>query len=208
MKHEITLPALQGDWEYASLNRRLNSTAIDALLFFIVLMPMSQLLYSVLGIAEALVYFTFEASLGMHPHVGDFFRYLQERGLLIRYCMVQVIGLAIFTFSVILFWWRKGATPGGMITRCRVVDADTGAPLSFKQAVKRAFSCALSLLPLTIGILMIGFTKRKQALHDKIANTLVLTKVQQSPWGYKKKDASQAKLAFLTRMQKSVHKKQ
>ena len=45
--------------------------------------------------------------------------------------------------------------------------------LSFGRANGRYWSKLISVLVLGIGFLMVGFTERKQGLHDKIAGTLV-----------------------------------
>ena len=44
----------------------------------------------------------------------------------------------------------------------------------FWQALGRSLAKILSALTLFIGYIMAAFTKRKQALHDKIASTLVV----------------------------------
>ncbi len=54
-----------------------------------------------------------------------------------------------------------------------VTDLD-GRRISFGRATARHWSTILSTLILLVGWLMAGFTKRKQALHDMIAGTLVI----------------------------------
>jgi uncharacterized RDD family membrane protein YckC len=54
----------------------------------------------------------------------------------------------------------------------------TGQPLTTGHATGRFFAKIISgLIPLRIGYIMAGFTKKKQALHDIIAGTLVLRKL-------------------------------
>ena len=57
-----------------------------------------------------------------------------------------------------------------------VVTDQNGSPVTFAQASGRHFGKFLSVLTLFIGYLMAGWTKRKQALHDIMANTLVCYK--------------------------------
>jgi uncharacterized RDD family membrane protein YckC/Tfp pilus assembly major pilin PilA len=52
----------------------------------------------------------------------------------------------------------------------------TGERSSFWRATGRTFAQLLSAIILYIGYLMAGFTKRRQALHDMIAGTLVVRK--------------------------------
>ncbi|MFB2974490.1 protein kinase [Aerosakkonema sp. BLCC-F183] len=57
-----------------------------------------------------------------------------------------------------------------------VVTDINGNQLSFEQATKRHSSKLLSYLTLFIGFFMAGWTIQKQALHDKICQTLVVRK--------------------------------
>jgi uncharacterized RDD family membrane protein YckC len=65
------------------------------------------------------------------------------------------------------------ATPGKYILGLRVCDIDCKA-LSFRRATLRYWSKALSTMTFGIGFMMAGWTHDKQALHDKIAGTLVV----------------------------------
>lgn len=89
------------------------------------------------------------------------------------------------------FWWYGGmffvawlyfagcesspwqATVGKRMLHLKVVSMK-GKRLGFWRATLRYFSKILSRLILMIGFLMIAFTKKKQALHDKIARSLVI----------------------------------
>jgi uncharacterized RDD family membrane protein YckC len=65
------------------------------------------------------------------------------------------------------------ATVGKMALGIKVVDVH-GAAIAFPKAVLRNLSKYLSAIILYIGYLMIIFDDRKQGLHDKIADTLVV----------------------------------
>lgn len=65
------------------------------------------------------------------------------------------------------------ATIGKRAMGLRVVG-EHSQPISFGRASGRFFGKVLSGLFLGIGFLMIAFTARKQALHDKLASTLVV----------------------------------
>ena len=54
-----------------------------------------------------------------------------------------------------------------------VTDLD-GKRITFAKATGRYFAKILSGLFLLVGYIMAAFTDRKQALHDKLAGTLVL----------------------------------
>ncbi|MGH7113792.1 MAG: RDD family protein [Stellaceae bacterium] len=55
-----------------------------------------------------------------------------------------------------------------------IVTRDDGYRISFGRATGRYFAQFLSALILCVGFLMAGWTRRKQALHDLICDTLVL----------------------------------
>lgn len=68
---------------------------------------------------------------------------------------------------------QKQATLGKMAVGIVVTDS-RGERLSFGRATGRFFGKILSGMILYIGYIMVGFTERKQGLHDMIADTLVL----------------------------------
>lgn len=76
--------------------------------------------------------------------------------------------------AVIAFWVAKGATPGKMVTKVKIVDANTGGDLSVGQAIIRYLGYILSSIPLLIGFLWVAFDQKKQGWHDKIAGTVVI----------------------------------
>jgi uncharacterized RDD family membrane protein YckC len=65
------------------------------------------------------------------------------------------------------------ATIGKMFLKLLVTGV-SGQRLSFSRATLRTMAKYLSSITLGIGFLMCGFTRRKQALHDLIAQCLVL----------------------------------
>jgi uncharacterized RDD family membrane protein YckC len=68
----------------------------------------------------------------------------------------------------------KQATIGKFTLGLKVTDL-RGKRISFWQANLRYFSRVLSLLPVLLGFILILFTRRRQALHDYVAGTLVMT---------------------------------
>ena len=90
---------------------------------------------------------------------------------------ILAINLA-FTMACWLYWsllessaWQ--ATLGKKIMGLQVTDLQ-GRRISLERASGRYFGKTLSTLSLLLGFLMAGFTKKKQALHDLIAGTLVV----------------------------------
>jgi uncharacterized RDD family membrane protein YckC len=85
-----------------------------------------------------------------------------------------VINYLLPAAVVIAFWIYKGATPGKMAMSARIVDADTGAPLTTSAAVIRYLGYFVSLIPLGVGYFWVAFDRRKQGWHDKMANSVVV----------------------------------
>ena len=69
----------------------------------------------------------------------------------------------------------RGATLGKMALGLRIVRFD-GTQLSFGRATARHFVkyMVTPMVPLAIGYIMAAFTNRKRALHDILADTLVI----------------------------------
>jgi len=76
--------------------------------------------------------------------------------------------------AVAMMWKSRGGTPGKLLLGIRVVDAQTREPLGAGRALGRGLACILSLLSLGLGYLWLVFDPRHQALHDKLAGTLVV----------------------------------
>uniref|UniRef100_A0A7C6AA08 RDD family protein n=1 Tax=candidate division WOR-3 bacterium TaxID=2052148 RepID=A0A7C6AA08_UNCW3 len=91
-------------------------------------------------------------------------------------------GLNKFFFSYIVLGWVyyalmessvKQATLGKMVLGIIVTDLE-GKRISFARATGRHFAKIISGIILYIGFIMAGFTDKKQALHDIIADSLVV----------------------------------
>lgn len=67
---------------------------------------------------------------------------------------------------------KRMATPGKRLCGLYVTDVE-GHRIGFGRALWRQIAAVFSYLTFFIGFIMAGFTARKQALHDKLAGTLV-----------------------------------
>ncbi|MCY4244035.1 MAG: RDD family protein [Gammaproteobacteria bacterium] len=85
-----------------------------------------------------------------------------------------LLGWVLPAAAVILFWVYKQATPGKMLLKVKIVDAQTGGKPSAGQCIGRYFAYFLSLIPLGLGLIWVAFDKRKQGWHDKLAGTVVI----------------------------------
>ena len=85
--------------------------------------------------------------------------------------VISYVGPAV---AVIMFWIARQATPGKMAFGARVVDANTGKPLTVSQAIVRYLGYFVSTIPLCLGLIWVGIDSRKQGWHDKLAGTVVV----------------------------------
>ena len=91
--------------------------------------------------------------------------------------------IIITMISIVIQWLyhalfessAKQATLGKMALGIIVTDME-GNRISFGRATGRHFGKILSGLILNIGYIIAGFTEKKQALHDILANCLVLSR--------------------------------
>jgi uncharacterized RDD family membrane protein YckC len=74
----------------------------------------------------------------------------------------------------IAFWTWKGTTFGGIVCQLRVVRLD-GSPLRFVDALVRGIASLFSVAVAGLGFLWILRDEERQAWHDKIAGTYVVT---------------------------------
>ena len=80
----------------------------------------------------------------------------------------------VYTAVLLSSSWQ--ATIGKKVCGLRVVDYD-GRRVTFGRATGRYFASFLSAVLLCVGFFMIAWTRRKQGLHDFMANTLVIKNV-------------------------------
>ena len=136
-----------GDFIYVGFWRRVGASLIDTVLILILVAPVLSLIYGK-------EYWQSEVPV---QGVWDI-----------------VLNWLLPALVVVVFWTYKQATPGKMLLSAKIVDAKTGAAPSMKQWVIRYLAYYLSSLPLGLGFFWIGWDKRKQGWHDKLAGTVVV----------------------------------
>ena len=139
------------DVEYAGFWIRLGAVLIDLMVMGVVLYIPSTVIY------------------GSEYWVGDQFFY-GFWDLMFSYVLPLV--------GTIWFWLRFSGTPGKMALKLKIVDAGTGNKLTFGQAIGRYFAYILAAIPFFLGYIWVGFDKRKQGWHDKLAGTVVIRNIK------------------------------
>jgi uncharacterized RDD family membrane protein YckC len=133
--------------EYAGFWSRVGASLIDTILISILIFPM---LLSVYGTAY----------LGSEAFIAG------PADFMISYVLPAVI--------VVLLWVKLSTTPGKMAIGATIVDARTGGKPTSTQFLIRYIGYYVSMLPLFLGFIWVGFDARKQGWHDKMAGTVVV----------------------------------
>ncbi|MFA4861560.1 RDD family protein [Methanoregula sp.] len=112
----------------------------------------------VVGIAAILIKYTLETYRMPYPLLATLF-----------------LSGAFYLLLYSPFWLssRYQATPGKLLFKVMVVY-DNGRRLPFTRALIRELGKYVSLLPFGLGFFLIGFTKKKQGIHDLLAMTVVV----------------------------------
>ena len=123
--------------------------------------------------------FPFKAIFGLGGlALGGFDMHSYRHGMAVPYF---IFGSGVIAFLTLGASWlyealmessSYQATLGKMIFGMKVTDL-YGNRIDFARATGRHFAKILSGLILCIGFMMVGFTERKQGLHDMLAGTLV-----------------------------------
>lgn len=88
----------------------------------------------------------------------------------LRFLLEWLLPIAL----VIGFWLFRSATPGKMLLKLKVVDAQTLGPVPMPRLLLRYAGYYVAAAPLALGLLWVGWDARKQGWHDKLAGTLVI----------------------------------
>jgi len=94
--------------------------------------------------------------------------------------VILASGVAIWLVVTWLYWAimessSRQSTVGKDLVGILVTDGE-GKRISFGKATLRYFGKIASVMPALAGFFMIGFTARKQGLHDLISGSLVVSK--------------------------------
>ena len=154
---------------YAGLGRRLVAFVVD----FIIILLLDLVAMTVLGLTR-----------GIQNSYFYLVQHVSADQLTPEGTMAALLGSVIAAYGVLLVvipWLyfagfessRSQATPGKLLMRIVVTDM-TGNKPTFARVTLRHFAKFVSALIIFIGFLMIGFTTKRQGLHDRIAGCLVL----------------------------------
>ena len=137
------------EYEYAGFWIRVWASLIDTVLLMLIITPIVGALY---GWNDAI---ELQLDSGFQPT---------------RFAVTWLLP----AIAVLVFWRYRSATPGKMVIGAKIVDATTGLAPSLGQLIGRYLGYYVSAVPLCLGLFWVGFDRRKQGWHDKLANTVVI----------------------------------
>lgn len=96
----------------------------------------------------------------------------------IFFVVYLLIFVGVWLYEAMMTASPAGGTIGKRVVGVRVVRGSDGSQLTFGRATGRFFAKVFitGIIPFGIGYMMAGFTDRKRALHDMIADTVVIKK--------------------------------
>lgn len=86
----------------------------------------------------------------------------------------EIVWNVVTTIAFIAMWVVWAGTPGKLLLKLKILDAETGNKISVWQAIIRYFMYIPSGLVFGLGFFWIFFDKHKQGWHDKVAKTVVV----------------------------------
>jgi uncharacterized RDD family membrane protein YckC len=92
-----------------------------------------------------------------------------------RYLIMSASQFIIIPIYFGLSWYYLSGSFGQICLGLRIVSED-GSRITVKQIFKRIFAGVLTVATLMIGFLWSFVDKKRQSLHDKIAQTIIITK--------------------------------
>ena len=144
---------LAQDLEYAGFWIRVGAALVDSFLLLLIITPLLIKFYG-------WTYFSADAGVNSYVFVKG------PSDFVISYLIPAVLS--------IVFWMTKGATPGKMLLKLKIVDAKTGNPLTLGQSIGRYLGYYVSIIPFCLGLIWVGIDSKKQGWHDKLAGTVVV----------------------------------
>ena len=94
--------------------------------------------------------------------------------------MAHWVSMAIYGLVTIIFWVKKGQTPGFKAYDLKLIDDNTGKTLTFGLAIARYMMFILSAVSI-VGALLPFFRKDKKTFQDLLMQTSVIRLEENKP---------------------------
>lgn len=153
---------------YATFERRLLASSIDAVIIALCLMPFNN----------PIMHGLYDSANARYPITPDMdemtMQLMQLQAMLYVFTTLSILQIGLFGIYSAVFWHFYSATPGKWVMRMRIVNDSTGEPIGTKQILLRLFGYGIASLPLCLGVFAIAWNAKRQGWHDRIAKTAVV----------------------------------
>ncbi|MFK7974264.1 MAG: RDD family protein [Rickettsiaceae bacterium] len=162
---------------YCKLIPRLFAMTIDLVILSILITPIMNLISKHIFLLFFQDFFTLysidvndAAAFSRATMSVEFTNYITAKQFLAYFSTLFLLNTTCMGFYFVFFWYKFNATPGKFLMKMKLVGADNYTTPSIYQLIKRFISYA-TVFP---GLFLIIFNAKKMALHDKLANTVVI----------------------------------
>jgi uncharacterized RDD family membrane protein YckC len=152
------MQAAVSDLRYADFGDRFMASVIDSIVQLPLILP--------------LLWFLLRADI--MGFTGDPLLLAEQISASLETPLARAVLYGIPLLYCVLFWKYRSATPGKIMLDMKIVDATTGGKPTTGRLLLRYLGYVISVLTLGLAFLWIAFDKRRQGLHDKMANTVVI----------------------------------
>jgi uncharacterized RDD family membrane protein YckC len=163
---------------YPNLAPRVFALAIDLLIILAFILPLVTWTTSQFLLAHNFQDFfyahqvdtsSFEAMMAA-TKTPEFAETLTLSKILIHLLSGLALNIGAMGLYFVVFWRKFCTTPGKFVMRMKIVDADSYSTPSTPSLIKRFFGYLL----LPFSIISIPFNRSRRAIHDRMANTVVI----------------------------------
>ena len=166
-------------YEYASFERRLIAATIDLIMVMAISAYFVDIINSLVHDPTQLSNLVMEVDDIRHgkKDYSDFYNIVMSKDFLYNFVIVQSIHLFVISIITLLFWIKYQTTPGKMFLSCKIMSNNDVEKPSSRVMLIRLIAAIFSSIIFGIGFFFILFSKRRQAMHDKVAGTIVVRSV-------------------------------
>lgn len=161
--------------KYASLNRRMIAITIDTgIAMFTIAPAINWILDNFTHAREITLEELSAIQENKETAAREFLNLLISSGKLSELLLSSALQMVTLLLASAICWKLCSATPGKMLLRLKVLDAETEQPMTNRQIIRRALGYIPACAVFFLGIFWISFNKRRQGWHDKYAGTVVI----------------------------------
>lgn len=162
---------LNDDLEYANITGRAFSVAIDMICLIVLLKFCSGIFRWILWLKPISMELADKIKFKLHlePEEITFLKTYT-----VKYLIFNIIQLITSIVATITFYMKFQTSPGAWILKIKLLNEKTMQSPTLGKFCKRLACFFLNAFTLGLSYMIIRFTKKRQALHDKMTGTIVV----------------------------------